>query len=43
VDDVKRIASGAEVVYSMELNSLLQSDLKVVIDQNGEVISRLQD
>jgi hypothetical protein len=43
VDDVKRIASGAEVVYSMELNSLLQSDLKVVIDQNGKVGSRLQD
>ena len=43
VDDVKRIASGAEVVYSMELNSLLQSDLKVVIGQNGKVGSRLQD
>ncbi len=43
VDDVKRIASGAEVVFSMELNSLLQSDLKVVIDQNGKVVSQLQD
>ena len=43
VDDVKRIASGNEVVFTMELNALLKSDLEVVIDANGVVISRLQD
>ncbi|MDD3742872.1 MAG: PepSY-like domain-containing protein [Lentimicrobiaceae bacterium] len=43
VDDVKRIASSKEVVFSMELNALLKNDLKVVIDQNGKVVSQLQD
>lgn len=42
VDDVKRIATGAEVVFSMEANSLL-TDWKLVMDQNGKIISRVQD
>lgn len=42
VDDVKRIATGDEVVFSMEANSLL-IDWKLVMDQNGKIVSRVQD
>lgn len=42
VEDVKRIATGAEVVFSMEANSLF-TDWKLVMDQNGKIVSRVQD
>ncbi|WP_200976579.1 PepSY-like domain-containing protein [Echinicola sp. 20G] len=43
IDDLERITSKDQVVYKMELNSLLQQDYDLVVDAKGNVLSKMVD
>ena len=43
IDDLKRITDNGKIVYKMELNALMKRDWNVVIDTNGNVLSKMAD
>lgn len=43
IDDLERITDNGKIVYKMELNSLLKQDWDVVLDANGNVLSKIAD
>lgn len=43
IDDLERITEGKDVVYKMEFESLMGQDWKVVMDDNGKVLSQIAD
>lgn len=43
IADLERITDNGKVVYKMELNALLSQDWDVVIDANGNVLSKIAD
>lgn len=43
IDDLHKITTDKEVVYSMDLNSFLQQDWEIVINEKGEILNKLAD
>ena len=43
IDDLKRIRDNGKILYKMELNALMKRDWNVVIDTNGNVLSKMAD
>ncbi|EIJ40499.1 Protein of unknown function (DUF2874) [Galbibacter orientalis DSM 19592] len=43
IDDLKRITDNGQIVYKMELNAFTKQDWDIVIDNNGDVISKIAD
>jgi len=43
IDDLERITSDQDVLFKMELNSLIHQDWDIVIDINGNIISKFAD
>lgn len=43
IDDLERISDNGKVVYKMELDALTLQDFDVVIDPEGQVLSKIAD
>ena len=43
LDDMERITENGKVVYRVELNSLMHQDWEVILDENGNVLSKKVD
>ncbi len=43
IDDLERITDNGKVIYKIELDALTQQDWDVILDSNGNVISKITD
>jgi uncharacterized membrane protein YkoI len=43
IDDLEQITDNGKVLYKIELDALVQQDWDVVLDSNGNVISKIAD